>query len=58
MKKSISNIGIALDKQQQRQINGGLGCREAISFDGTACLCVDWTPALNGNYCVYNTNPF
>lgn len=45
-----------LSKNQQTSIKGGnrnLGCAEAISVDGTLCLCLGWQPqngvCVNGN---------
>ncbi|MCK8522686.1 hypothetical protein M0D21_13965 [Aquimarina sp. D1M17] len=44
-----------LDKNRQQSINGGSGngCAQAISIDGTLCLCLGWFPrngiCVNGN---------
>ncbi len=45
-----------LSKRQQTSIQAGSspGCAEAISIDGTLCLCLGWVP--QGGVCV-NTNP-
>ncbi|WP_459210104.1 hypothetical protein [Aquimarina rhabdastrellae] len=51
----LSSEGItSLNKKEQKQINGGFNnpaCANAISLDGTLCLCRDWRPQ-NG-VCVY-----
>ncbi len=58
MKNSILNLGKVLKKSEQVTINGGLrNCRDAISLDGTLCLCIGWVPASSGGYCVVDSNP-
>ncbi|WP_299678625.1 hypothetical protein [uncultured Tenacibaculum sp.] len=57
MKKSILNLGKALNRAEQRNVKGGdfyftpetnPACIIAISFDGTTCLCKYWIPDGNG----------
>ncbi|WP_164914187.1 hypothetical protein [Aquimarina sediminis] len=57
LKKILETSGVQkLHKNQQRSIKAGsnLGCAQAISSDGTLCLCLGWIP--QGGICV-NTNP-
>lgn len=59
MLKNILNVnGVQqLGKNEQKTIHGGtnnFSCAQAISFDGTLCLCSGWIPqngvCVNGDF--------
>ncbi|AXT58472.1 hypothetical protein J8L88_22640 [Aquimarina sp. MMG015] len=57
LKNILKENGVQeIKKNQQKSINGGNGnpaCAQAISIDGTLCLCLGWYPqngvCVNGN---------
>ncbi|WP_343912956.1 hypothetical protein [Aquimarina litoralis] len=53
MQKLLKNNSFkAISKASQKSINGGnlSACEQAISLDGTLCLCIGFVP--KGNICV------